>query len=95
MNLKGYTSTSKSLEVAKSFAFNELTEGKCAVIYKIYFRGDEGLLDMSDSNFSAFAGEREVLIQDGFQYKIKSIEEIKDTESDNYYIRVDIAYPSN
>ena len=74
MVLKGYTSTSKSLTVAKSFALNDVPLGRYPVIYKIAFTGDEGLFYLSNSNFSAYQ-EREVLVQDGLKYKIKSIEE--------------------
>ena len=69
ISLIGYTSTSKSFDVARQFALSELPDQKLPVIYHIKFTGDEGLFYLSDTRFTAFE-EDEVLIQDGFEYRI-------------------------
>lgn len=56
--------------MARDFALNDIPDDKFAVIYDIKFTGDEGLFNMSDPRYSAF-DEDEVLIQDGFEYKIE------------------------
>ena len=60
INLRGYTSTSKSLGVARGFALNDLPVNREPVVYHIFFKGDEGLFYLSN-DFSAYQ-EREVLI---------------------------------
>lgn len=58
--------------MARQFALFEIPEDKFAVIYDIKFTGDEGLFNLSDPCFTAF-DEGEVLIQDGFEYKIEAV----------------------
>ena len=53
---------------------NDLSQGKCAVVYQIQFMGDEGLFYLSDGSYTAF-NEREVLIQDGLDYTIIDVSE--------------------
>lgn len=74
ITLVGYTSTSKDPKVAINFATNDLGEGKEAVVYKIKFTGNRGVFFMSNSNFSAHHEEQEVLLQDGLDYKITSLQ---------------------
>lgn len=70
VSLQGYTSSSKSKDVALNFTlFNVEADGPIPVLFQINFYGEKGLFDMS--NASAFDGEDEVLIQDGLEYKVK------------------------
>ena len=75
INLTGYTSTSKDIEVAVRFALNDLTEDKLAVIFVLDFKSQKGLFEMS-KGYTAFPGEDEVLVQDGLQYLITKTEQI-------------------
>ena len=60
--LQGYTSTSRNLDCALSFATQkEPSAGKVAVVFQISFRGHNGLFDLSDG-YSAFPDENEVLL---------------------------------
>ena len=93
ISLTGYTSTSKYLDIAKEFALSELPEGKRAVVYHIKFTGDEGLFYMSDNRFTAFE-EDEILVQDGFEYRIDSIEEEKDEWTQKMIVNVVLVYPA-
>ena len=45
------------------------------MIYEINFYKDKGLFDLSD--YSAFPGENEILVQDGLDYNVISIEQQK------------------
>lgn len=94
INLTGYTSTSLNLDVAKEFAFSDLEEDKVAVIYNIVFNDDEGLFSMNDRRFTAFE-EEEVLLQDGLEYRIVSIEEKEDQDLNIPYVNITLIYPSN
>ena len=47
------------------------------MVYQIDFHGSKGLFEMSEG-YSSYAGEEEVLIQDGLQYSITDIEEKKE-----------------
>ena len=73
--MKGYTSTSKSRQVALEFAIDDLEEGKMAVIYEIEFTGSRGIFFMSSREFTAHREEQEVLLQDGLEFKITSVQE--------------------
>ena len=68
-SLKGYTSTSKSFEVAVRFALARVKDYQVSVVIQINFKGSKGLFEMS-KGYSAFADEEEVLIQDGLQYLV-------------------------
>ena len=59
--LIGYTSTSKSLECALNFAFENLKDGFEPVVYEIIFKGKSGLFELTEE-FTAFPGENEVLV---------------------------------
>ena len=74
IHLTGYTSTSRSLQVAYNFAFKKNLDGseKVPVILEINFCSKIGLFELRGEN-SAFAGEDEVLVQDGLQYKVLSV----------------------
>ena len=47
----------------------------CPVLYHIVFTGNEGLFYLSDLNYTAFL-EREVLVQDGLEYRITEMREV-------------------
>ena len=68
-SLTGYTSTSTSFEVAHEFAMKKLEEPLVPVVFEINFKGSIGLFKMT-YDITAFPGEDEVLIQDGFEYLI-------------------------
>ena len=53
----------------------KLVNGLNPVIYKIIFKGQKGLFEMS-KDYTAYPGEDEVLIQDGLEYKIKNVEKV-------------------
>ena len=74
--LQGYTSTSKDRQVALNFATDRIAEGKVAVIYEIEFKGTQGIFFMSSRDFSAHPEEHEVLVQDGLEYLITSVQEL-------------------
>ena len=92
ISLTGYVSTSMSIDVAREFALNDLPDDKEAVIYDIRFTGDEGLFNMSDSRYTAFE-EDEVLIQDGFEYKIDKVQKRFDFENLTNVVTVTLLYP--
>ena len=73
--MRGYTSTSKYRSEAESFALNDLPDGMCPVLYHIEFTGNEGLFYLSDLNYTAFL-EREVLVQDGLEYRITALRKV-------------------
>ena len=73
--MRGYTSTSIYRREAENFAVNDLPDGMCPVLYHIEFTGNEGLFYLSDLNYTAFL-EREVLVQDGLEYRITEMREI-------------------
>jgi hypothetical protein len=75
------------------FALDKLTADMCPVIYKIQFIGDEGLFYLSDSNFSAFKAEQEILLQDGLDYRIISITEENDAATGHTITEVELVYP--
>ena len=69
INLIGYTSTSTSMGIALSFAFIDLPDKMLPVVFKIHFKSKTGLFRMT-KEYSAFADEDEILVQDGLQYII-------------------------
>jgi len=93
ISLTGYTSTSMSYDVAKDFALTDVPENKVAVLYHIKFTGDEGLFYMSDPKFTAFM-EDEVLVQDGFEYRINRVDEHVDEGTQEKLITVELSYPA-
>ena len=93
ISLTGYVSTSMSFEVAREFALSDIPEDKSPVIYDIRFTGDEGLFNMSDPRYTAF-DEDEVLIQDGFEYKIEKVDKRFDFERLKDVITVTLLYPA-
>ena len=72
----GYTSTSLDIRVAKKFANFDLKDDEMPVIYEISFHGQKGLFQLT-SEFTAFPGEEEVLVQDGLKYLITQNTKIK------------------
>lgn len=62
------------------------------VLFKIDFHGSTGLFSMS-SDYTAFPHEREVLVQDGLQYKVLGQENKYDADSDKRYVIVEMEYP--
>lgn len=88
--MQGYTSTSKSFEIALKFAFTEIKLGQISVVYKIDFFNDKGLFDMT--GFSSFNEEREVLVQDGLEYSVTDIKEQK-LEEMSYYL-ISLRHPA-
>ena len=69
MNLLGYTSTSKDICKAKSFAFSNCNGDKVPIVLEITFKGCSGLFELT-KGYSAYADEEEVLIQDGLSYRV-------------------------
>ena len=65
------------------------------IIYKINFNGSKGLFEMSD-DYTAFAGEDEVLIQDGLEYTVKNVEKIYvDEKQEAGYTQITLQYPAD
>ena len=65
------------------------------VIYKINFNGSKGLFEMS-ADYSSYAGEDEVLIQDGLEYTVKNMEKIYvDEKQEASYIQITLQYPAD
>ena len=72
---------------------DKLVNGLNPVIYKINFNGSQGLFEMS-AEYSAYAGEDEVLIQDGLEYTIKNIQKVYfDKEKDEFYHEITLQHP--
>lgn len=77
----GYISTSDDKAVALHFALKGPTAPeKVAILFEIDFRGDKGLFKMS-AEYTAYPSEAEILIQDGFEYRITDNKEVTDAES--------------
>lgn len=81
MNLIGYTSTSKNIDCALDFAFENLKEDQLPVVFEIEFKGQFGLFEYTPE-YTAFPQEEEVLVQDGLEYRILS-KSIHETENNN------------
>ena len=73
VHLRGYTSTSRVMDIACQFAINDLKEYQVPVLFEITFEGQEGLFEMS-GDYSAYSSEMEVLIQDGLEYRVTANE---------------------
>ena len=71
INLIGYTSTSKQFEKALQFATADCSLEQVPVVFEIFFKGKSGLFELDDT-ITAFPGEQEVLLQDGFEYRVLS-----------------------
>ena len=67
----GYISTSTSVSSAVSFANPEASSGKHAVVYHIHWK--YGLAYCWYFDDSAYPDEKEVLISDGFDFKVLSV----------------------
>ena len=93
LNLRGYTSATTTRSVAIGFAVDKLQADLCPVLYNIKFTGDEGLFYMSDENYSAFKDEDEILIQDGFDYRINSITEFNHDDTGQKITEIQLTYP--
>ena len=72
--MTGYTSTSRDEEIAKRFALDSVPEDHYPVVFHIEFKSERGLFDMS-ADYSAYPDEKEVLLQDGLEYRVVSITE--------------------
>ena len=80
MFLTGYTSTTLDQERATRFAFNgdpsnyaEEPE-KSALLLEIEFTGSQQFIYLNSDNLSAYPMEEEVLLQDGVQYKVLTVD---------------------
>ena len=80
------------MNVAEYFALKDLPEDKCAIVYHIEFKGDEGLFYLSDDNYTAFE-EQEVLIQDGLDYTITNVSEYYTQTDGQKVTRIQLVYP--
>ena len=69
MSLTGYTSTSKYFKKALQFALLNRKPDQVPVVYEIYFSSKSGMIELDD-DISAYPGEEEVLLQDGFKYRV-------------------------
>ena len=74
INLLGYTSTSMCSKTALSFAFYDCKDHYAPVLFEILIKGGSGAFKLT-KGFSAFPNENEVLLQDGFTYKVTDITE--------------------
>ena len=64
------------------------------VLFKIDFRGEKGLFKLTDE-YTAFAEENEVLIQDGLEYLVVENKTIKDEISGVDIQLIELKYPAN
>ena len=46
-----------------------MKDDKVPVVFKIEFKGSSGIFELTQG-YSAFPGEQEVLVQDGFNYSV-------------------------
>lgn len=86
LHLVGYTSTTKELSVAWKFALKDIKQGQMPVIFKIEFKGQKGIFEMTNE-YTAYPGENEVLIQDGLKYLITSKDFIEVKGQQGCYIK--------
>lgn len=73
IRLRGYTSTSTSIEVALNFATQSIKPDQVPVIFEITFQSQQGLFFMT-KEYTAFEDECEVLVQDGLEYAVTDCE---------------------
>lgn len=66
-----------------NFATDRLGQDMSAVIYEINFKGDRGIFFMSNRKFTAHPEEQEILVQDGLDYKIVSVQKSRVTLEDS------------
>ena len=85
VTLTGFASSTQLRKIAIGFAFDDDSieienPDKFPVLFEIDLVGNKQFFDLSE--FSAYSNEKEVLLQEGLQYKILSIEEV--TENIGY-----------
>ena len=71
IQLTGYTSTSTQFKKALEFANFDCSKNHVPVVFEINFKGTSGLFELDD-DMTAYPGEREVLLQDGLEYRVLS-----------------------
>ena len=77
VNLNGYTSSTLDINTAYDFALGEIELNdqsitrSIPVVFEIKFTGSKGLFLLSEG-YTAFPEEDEILIQDGYSYRIVS-----------------------
>lgn len=66
INLKGFTSTSKSKEAALKFAMDDIMNaqnaGKVAIIFEIQLIGENQYFSLNSEEYSAYPDEQEIVI---------------------------------
>ena len=72
MCLYGWTSTSRSKSVAKKFAYQDKSKGLLSVLLQIHWNDKTGHFYM---NKSAFDYEDEILLYDGADYSVLSVQD--------------------
>ena len=84
VNLMGYTRTSEQFKIALGFALRYQEVNKVSVVFDIDFKGETGLFQLTDE-FTAYPGENEILVQDGFKYLVLNVaEKINKKDKRNY-----------
>ena len=80
VNLTGYTSSTTNPNVAIEFALDNPQQNLLPVVFHIEFVSQVGLFQMS-KEYTAYPDEDEILIQDGLQYRVKSVTKLKTEEN--------------
>ena len=93
INLVGYTSTSKRFGTALHFAKKDIKDDQIPVVFEIQFKGKSGLFELDD-DITAYPGEQEVLLQDGFEYRILSNKDIETKNTGNKFRLIKLRYPA-
>ena len=93
MNLLGYTSTSRDFDTALKFSFQDLNIDKVPVVFKIEFRGSQGLFELT-LDCTAYPEEQEVLVQDGLTYRVTDNSEQLDPVTSKKYRQITLSYPA-
>ena len=77
ISIPGYSSTSKSLKVALQFATGDIKEGNKAVLFVFAIRNAESIngMQMTNSGYSAYPSEQEILLMEGFSCYVLGVEE--------------------
>ena len=79
--------------MAKFFAYKDLPADRTPILYLIKISGEEGFFDMKPE-FTAYASDKEVLIQDGLDYEIKGIKLLDSTEENGKrLLQVELVHP--
>ena len=94
MNLLGYTSTSKDFDTALKFSYMDLKSDKVPVVFKIEFRGSQGLFQLTHG-CTAYPEEQEVLVQDGLTYRVVDNSDQSDPVTNKKYRQITLSYPAN